>query len=279
MYFTADRVEKVSGDKIVIINGEVTACGDDEVPKWSFKTARATIKLADRVQAQASRACSSRACPSSGSPTPPSPSSRATAPPGFLTPTFSGSGEKGFRLSNAYYQTLGPLGRHHLPQRHLHEARHRLRRRPAHARQLALVPQHGLLHGQGSHLRPEGGRRRTPTRAARASTLTASTTSRTAFSPPPTSTSLRTSPSGRSSPTRSSSPSRRRSARRSSSTRTSAPTPSTSSRARRSPPSRPCACARGSLPGISFEKRPGPRLVAEGQAAASTSRSRAASRA
>ena len=26
---------------------------------------------------------------------------------GFLTPTFSGSGQKGFRLSNAYYQTLG----------------------------------------------------------------------------------------------------------------------------------------------------------------------------
>src|SRR5205814_3230506 len=32
IYFTADRVEKVSGSKIVVLNAEVTACGDDEVP-------------------------------------------------------------------------------------------------------------------------------------------------------------------------------------------------------------------------------------------------------
>ena len=106
MYFTADRVEKVSGDKIVIINGEVTACGDDEVPKWSFKTARATIKLADRVKLKRPRLLVK------GVPVFWLPYATVSIKPrdrasGFLTPTFSGSGEKGFRLSNAYYQTLG----------------------------------------------------------------------------------------------------------------------------------------------------------------------------
>src|SRR5215212_7786067 len=106
MYFTADRVEKVAGDKIVIINGEVTACGDDEVPKWSFKTARATIKLADRVKLSKPRLLVK------GVPVFWLPYATVSIKPrdrasGFLTPTFSGSGEKGMRFSNAYYQTLG----------------------------------------------------------------------------------------------------------------------------------------------------------------------------
>ena len=42
MYFTADRVEKISLDTIIIINGEVTAC-DEETPKWSFRAKRARI--------------------------------------------------------------------------------------------------------------------------------------------------------------------------------------------------------------------------------------------
>ena len=106
MYFTADRVEKISGDTIVIRNGEVTACGDDEVPKWSFKSKRATIKLADRVRIKRPRFLVK------GVPVFALPYASISIKPrdrasGFLTPTFSGSGEKGFRLSNAYYQTLG----------------------------------------------------------------------------------------------------------------------------------------------------------------------------
>jgi LPS-assembly protein len=106
MYFTADRVEKISGDTIVIRNGEVTACGDDEVPKWSFKTKRATIKLADRVRIKRPRFLVK------GVPVFVLPYASVSIKPrdrasGFLTPTFSGSGQKGFRLSNAYYQTLG----------------------------------------------------------------------------------------------------------------------------------------------------------------------------
>ena len=47
--FTADSVEKVSINTIVIINAELTAC-EDSVPKWSFKTRRAEInKLRPRT--------------------------------------------------------------------------------------------------------------------------------------------------------------------------------------------------------------------------------------
>jgi LPS-assembly protein len=106
MYFTADRVEKVSGNKIVITKGEVTACGDDDVPKWSFKTARATITLADRVRIRRPRFLV-RGVPVFWLPYASvsiKPRDRAS---GFLTPTFSGSGQKGFRFTDGYFQTLG----------------------------------------------------------------------------------------------------------------------------------------------------------------------------
>ena len=106
IYFTADRVDKVSGNKIVVRNGEVTACGDDEVPKWSFRAARATITLADRVRVKSPKFLI-KGVPVGWLPYASisiKPRDRAS---GFLTPTFSGSGKKGFRISNAYYQTLG----------------------------------------------------------------------------------------------------------------------------------------------------------------------------
>ncbi len=106
IYFTADRVEKVSGTKIVVTNAELTACGDDEVPKWSFKAARADITLADRVRIHKPRFLV-RGVPVFLMPYASvsiKPRDRAS---GFLTPTFSGSGQKGFRFSDAYFQTLG----------------------------------------------------------------------------------------------------------------------------------------------------------------------------
>src|SRR6266849_7520985 len=105
MYFIADRIEKISLDTIVVINGEITAC-DEEVPKWSFRAKRARIKTGDKVKIK-------------------SPTFRVKNVPviylpyaslslkhndrqsGFLTPTFSASGEKGFRISEAYYMTVG----------------------------------------------------------------------------------------------------------------------------------------------------------------------------
>jgi LPS-assembly protein len=105
IYFTADSVEKVSANRIVILNGEITAC-DEETPKWSFTAKRAEITLNDRVRARNPK------FKVKGVTLVPMPYvsvslKRRDRASGFLTPTFSGSGKKGFRLSNAYYQTLG----------------------------------------------------------------------------------------------------------------------------------------------------------------------------
>ncbi|HZG51114.1 MAG TPA: LPS assembly protein LptD, partial [Pyrinomonadaceae bacterium] len=105
IYFTADRVEKVSANRIVIVNGEITAC-DEETPKWSFTAKRAEITLNDRVRARNPK------FKVKGMTLVPMPYvsvslKRRDRASGFLTPTFSGSGKKGFRLSTAYYQTLG----------------------------------------------------------------------------------------------------------------------------------------------------------------------------
>ena len=105
IYFTADRVEKVAASRIVVLNGELTAC-DEETPKWSFTAKRTVITLNDRVRARNPK------FKVKGLTIIPLPYAsisikRRDRASGFLTPTFSGSGEKGFRLSNAYYQTLG----------------------------------------------------------------------------------------------------------------------------------------------------------------------------
>jgi LPS-assembly protein len=49
IYFTADRVERVSLDTIVATNVQVTAC-DEDIPKWSFHASKARIKTGDRVR-------------------------------------------------------------------------------------------------------------------------------------------------------------------------------------------------------------------------------------
>jgi LPS-assembly protein len=105
IYFTADSVEKVAANRIVILNGEITAC-DEETPKWSFTAKRTVITLNDRVRARNPK------FKVKGLTLVPMPYvsvslKRRDRASGFLTPTFSGSGNKGFRLSNAYYQTLG----------------------------------------------------------------------------------------------------------------------------------------------------------------------------
>jgi LPS-assembly protein len=105
IYFTADRVEKISLDTIVAINVQVTAC-DEDVPKWSFQTSKATIKTGDRVYVR-SPTMRVKKVPIFFLPYASvsiKPRDRAS---GFLTPTFGGSGAKGARLSTAYYQTLG----------------------------------------------------------------------------------------------------------------------------------------------------------------------------
>jgi LPS-assembly protein len=105
IYFTADSVEKVSSDTIIAVNAEITAC-EDNVPKWSFRSKRATIKSNDRVRVSAP-SFRVKGVPVLYLPYASVSIKRRDRASGFLTPTFSGSGNKGFRLSNAYYQTLG----------------------------------------------------------------------------------------------------------------------------------------------------------------------------
>jgi LPS-assembly protein len=105
IYFTADRVEKVSYNKFLIINGTLTAC-DEEKPKWKFKTKRATIVRGERATLV------TPGFSIKGKTVLKLPYASVSLKPkdrqsGFLTPTFGRSNLVGFRLSNAYYQTLG----------------------------------------------------------------------------------------------------------------------------------------------------------------------------
>ncbi len=105
MYFTADRVEKTAANRVLVINGVITAC-DENVPKWSFKAKRAVIVLNDRFRA---RGASFRIknVPILYLPFVAVSLKRRDRASGFLTPTIGGSGQKGFRISNAYFLTLG----------------------------------------------------------------------------------------------------------------------------------------------------------------------------
>lgn len=105
IYFTADRVEKVSLDTIIATNVQVTAC-DEDVPKWSFHAKRAKIKTGDRVRVY-SPSLKLKDVPVFYLPYASVSLKHRDRASGFLTPTFGGSGEKGFRVSGAYYQTLG----------------------------------------------------------------------------------------------------------------------------------------------------------------------------
>ena len=105
LYFTADRVEKVSFDTIVATNVQVTAC-DEDVPKWSFHAKRAKIKTGDRVRVYSPN-LRLKGVPIVYLPYASVSIKHRDRASGFLTPTLGGSGAKGFRVSNAYYRTLG----------------------------------------------------------------------------------------------------------------------------------------------------------------------------
>lgn len=105
VYFTADRVERISLDTIVATNVQVTAC-DEDVPKWSFHAKRAKIKTGDRVRVY-SPSLKVKGVPIFYLPYASVSIKQRDRASGFLTPTIGGSGSKGIRLSTAYYQTLG----------------------------------------------------------------------------------------------------------------------------------------------------------------------------
>src|SRR5437588_5287835 len=105
MYFIADRVERVSLNVIVLTNVEITAC-DEEKPKWSFHAKKVRIKTNDRAR-MTNPTFRIKGVPVIYMPYASMSLKRVDRASGFLTPTFSGSGAKGFRISDAYYLTLG----------------------------------------------------------------------------------------------------------------------------------------------------------------------------
>jgi LPS-assembly protein len=105
MYFVADRVERINLTTIVLTNVEITAC-DEERPKWSFRAHKARIKTGDRARIT-SPTFRVKGVPVIYMPYASISLKQIDRASGFLTPTFSVSGEKGFRFSDAYYLTMG----------------------------------------------------------------------------------------------------------------------------------------------------------------------------
>lgn len=105
IYFTADKVERTALDEIVVTKGKFTAC-EEAVPKWSFTADEARIKINDKVKLKNAK-FRVKDVPLIPLPYATIPIQERDRQSGFLTPTFGFSGNKGFRLSGAYFQTLG----------------------------------------------------------------------------------------------------------------------------------------------------------------------------
>ncbi len=106
LYFTAERVERVSLTEIVVIKGKFTAC-DEAVPKWSFTADRATIRTNDKLRLKNAK-FRIKDVPMVVVPYATIPIKEQDRSSGFLLPTVGYSKRKGGRISTAYYQTLGP---------------------------------------------------------------------------------------------------------------------------------------------------------------------------
>ncbi len=105
LYFTADRVERTGENEFVVTNGKFTAC-EENIPKWSFTASRAVIRPNDRVKLTNAK-FRVKDIPILPLPYASIPIKERDRASGFLTPTFGFSANKGFRLSTAYFQTLG----------------------------------------------------------------------------------------------------------------------------------------------------------------------------
>lgn len=105
IYFTADKVERTSVNEVVVTRGQFTAC-DEAVPKWSFTASEARIRPNDRIRLKNAK-FRVKNIPIIPIPYASIPIKKRDRASGFLTPTFGFSGNKGARLSGAYYQTLG----------------------------------------------------------------------------------------------------------------------------------------------------------------------------
>ena len=105
IYFTAEKVERTALDEVVVTKGKFTAC-EEAVPKWSFTADQARIKINKRIKLKNAK-FRVKDIPIIPVPFASIPIEQRDRQSGFLTPTFGFSGNKGFRLSGAYFQTLG----------------------------------------------------------------------------------------------------------------------------------------------------------------------------
>ncbi len=108
IYFTAEHVERVSLDEIIVTKGKFTAC-EEAVPKWSFTADEARIKNNDRVKLKNAK-FRIKDVPLIPLPYASIPIKERDRSSGFLTPAFGYSAAKGLRLGGAYFQTLGRFG-------------------------------------------------------------------------------------------------------------------------------------------------------------------------
>lgn len=105
IYFTADEVERVSLNEVVITNGKITSC-DEATPKWSFTASQARVRPNDRVKLKNAK-FRIKNIPLLPVPFASISIKEEDRASGFLTPTVGYSARKGLRLSGAYYKTLG----------------------------------------------------------------------------------------------------------------------------------------------------------------------------
>ncbi len=105
IFFTADRVERTGENEIVVTNGKFTAC-EENVPKWSFTASKAIIRPDDKIKLYNAK-FRVKDIPILPLPYASIPIKKRDRASGFLTPNFGFSANKGFRLTTAYYQTLG----------------------------------------------------------------------------------------------------------------------------------------------------------------------------
>jgi LPS-assembly protein len=105
IYFTAEKVERTALDEVVVTKGKFTAC-EEAVPKWSFTADQARIKINKRIKLKNAK-FRVKDVPILPVPFASIPIKQTDRQSGFLTPTFGFSGNKGLRLSGAYFQTLG----------------------------------------------------------------------------------------------------------------------------------------------------------------------------
>jgi len=105
VFFTAARVEKTGPDTYELFDAAVTAC-EDVIPKWSFKTKRAELKMGDRVT-MSKAVFQIKTLPAFVLPYVWIPATRKERKSGFLLPSTGNSNQKGRTFKTAYYQTLG----------------------------------------------------------------------------------------------------------------------------------------------------------------------------